>query len=186
MLVTAPVSQFVHSVIQKVWLEDIKQDFDEKRLLRERSLQCSFYYHLRRRLGEDFIEENNIQLYPEFPIGNEKADLAVVVVDPNSTAINLEDRVTEVLSIIEMKHKNAKARERCFDEDIDKIMSYIKYIQSDAMYYIAFIREKYFDPNEVINWITNEQALESNGQLTEMHSYGNLHTDEMIWNVIEY
>lgn len=186
MLTTTYVSQFVHSVIKKVWLEDVKKDYDNLSLLKESSLQHAFYFHLRRRLGEDFLEENNLKIYPEFRIGESRADLAVVAIDTHSTEEYLKDCVTEVISVIEMKYKGQYAGESSFDNDVLKVLSYINAKTDDTMYYLAFIREVYFHPDEVTNWVSDEQVLEARGSLTEMYSYGNSENNHMVWGIKEY
>lgn len=187
------VSQFIHSVIKKVWLEDIKKDYEDLNLLYECSLQDSFYYHLRRRLGDDFLNQYNLKLFPEYRIGKrlgingQKADLAIVVIDPIlAEEYHLEDCVTEVISVIEMKHKGKRAPEKLFDDDVIKVLSYINNTTSDTMYYVAFIREKYFYPDEVTNWLTDEQSLQTAGRLTEMYSYGDKESNSMHWGLKEY
>ncbi|MCM3152241.1 hypothetical protein V8V54_07720 [Priestia megaterium] len=171
---------------KEVWLEDIKKDYDNLSLLKESSLQNAFYFHLRRRLGEDFLAENNLKIYPEFKIGGNRADLAVVAIDPNSTEEYLKECVTEVISVIEMKYKGQYAGESNFDNDVLKVLSYIDEKTYDTMYYLAFIREVYFHPDEVTNWISDEQALETRGSLTEMYSYGDRENNHMIWGIKEY
>ncbi|WP_270578858.1 hypothetical protein [Caldibacillus thermoamylovorans] len=49
----------IDSVIKKLWLEDLVIDYAKNFLLKEDSLKNAFYYHLRTRLGRDFLIENN-------------------------------------------------------------------------------------------------------------------------------
>ncbi|UMZ35532.1 hypothetical protein [Priestia megaterium] len=187
MLTTTYVSQFVHSVIKKVWLEDISKDYEKLYLLKEDSLKNAFYSHLRRRLGDDFLEENNIRIFTEYYIGNQKADLSVVEIDPNmAKGKHLKECITKVISIVEMKHKDENASESHFDNDVLKVLSYINTAMPNTMHYVAFIREKYFYADEVTNWVTSEQALEARGSLTEMYSYGDVKSGSMVWGVIEH
>ncbi|MGG3269688.1 hypothetical protein ABEP16_12310 [Priestia aryabhattai] len=186
-MTTTSVSQFIHFNIKKVWLEDINKDYDNLDLLKESSLQSAFYSHLRRRIGDDFLAKNNLKLFPEYSIGKQKADLAIVVIDPDKAKdYPLRDCVTEVISVIEMKHKDKYVSEKHFNDDVTKTLSYIKKSTFDTMYYLAFIREMYFNPDEVTNWVTSKQALKARGKLTEMYSYGDLKTDKMVWHVIEH
>ncbi|MCZ8493610.1 hypothetical protein [Priestia megaterium] len=187
MLTPKHVSELIQTVIKKVWLEDIKKDYDKLSLLKESSLQVTFCYHLRRRLGDDFLDQHNIKLYPEYEMGDQKADLAIVVIDPNmAKEKHLKYCTKEVISVIEMKHKNEKAPEKCFNDDVTKTLSYIKKSNSNTMYYLAFIREMYFNADDVTNWVTSKQALKVKGQLTELYSYGDLQTNKMIWDFIEH
>ncbi|TCN10765.1 hypothetical protein EV581_104155 [Bacillus sp. BK006] len=186
-MVRKNVSQFVNSVIKKVWSEDIKKDYHNLNLLYECSLQQAFYHHIRRRLGDDFLNQHNIKLFPEYRIGDQKADLAVVIIDPNLAEENLlKDCVIEVISVIEMKYKGQFASEDEFNKDVIKVLSYISESTPDTMYYLAFIREKDFQPDDVVNWVTDEQSLEANGQLTEMYSYIDMETNKMVWHLIEH
>ncbi|MCM3792520.1 hypothetical protein M3690_04335 [Priestia megaterium] len=187
MLTTTDISHFVHSVIKKIWLEDISKDYNTLNLLKESSLQSAFYSHLRRRLKDDFLAKNNLKIFPEYVIGKQKADLAVVVIDPDKAKdYPLRDCVTEVISVIEMKHKDKYVSEKHFNDDVTKTLSYIKKSTFNTMYYLAFIREMYFNPGEVTNWVTSKQALKARGKLTEMYSYGDLETNKMVWHVIEH
>lgn len=187
MLTPKHVSELIHLVIKKVWSEDIKKDYHNLNLLYECSLQDAFYYHLRRRLGDDFLNQYNIRLFPEYEIGKQKADLAVVVIDPKmAEEEHLQDCVIEVISVIEMKYKGEFVPESEFNKDVIKILSYISKATPNTMYYVAFIREKDFKPDEVVNWVTDEQSLKANGQLTEMYSYIDMDTNKMVWHIIEH
>ncbi|MFK2827112.1 hypothetical protein QYG89_15865 [Bacillus sp. B190/17] len=181
------VTQFVHSTIKKVWLEDIHREYKKSFLLKEDTLKNSFYFNLRRRLGDDFLEESNLRIFTEYFIDGERIDLAVVKIDPIKAQNDyLGNCVTKVISVIEMKYKGKYAREALFDADVNKVLSYMDKLDGDTMFYIAFIREIYFNSDEVTNWVTDEQKKKAKGKLTEMFSYGEIESNDMIWHLIEH
>ena len=55
----------IDKIIKDVWLEDICEDYGNGLLIKEASLQCALYHHLRLRLA-DILEKNNLYIYPEF------------------------------------------------------------------------------------------------------------------------
>lgn len=181
------VSQFVHSTIKKVWLEDIRRDYQKSFLLKEDTFKNSFYYNLRRRLGDDFLEENNLRIFTEFFIDGERIDLVVVEIDPIKAENDyLGNCVTKVISVIEMKYKNKYANESHFEADIKKVLSYMDKMDSDTMFYIAFVREIYFNSDDVTNWVIDERKEKAKGKLTELFSYGEIESDDMVWHIIEH
>ncbi|MGE8080991.1 hypothetical protein [Peribacillus loiseleuriae] len=182
------VTKFVHSTIKKVWLEDISRDYKKLYLLKEDSFKNSFYFNLRRRLGDDFLEENNLRIFTEYYIEGERIDLAVVEIDPIKAQNNyLGNCVTRVISVIEMKYKGKNASESLFDADVNKIISYMEKMDNDTLFYIAFIREKYFNFDEVTNWVVMDEHIEkAKGKLTELFSYGEVESDDMVWHIVEH
>lgn len=179
------VPQFIHSTIKRVWKEDIKRDYKKSYLLKEDTLKNSFYFHLRRRLG-DFLEENNLRIFTEYSIDSKKRiDLVIVEIDPIKAQTDyLENSVEKVIAVIEMKYKNRYASDSHFDADLNKVFSYIDKMDSDTIFYLAFIREKYFYSNDVTNWVTEGSKVK--GKLTEMLAYGDIESDDIVWCIFEH
>lgn len=46
------LQEYLDKNIKETWLTEIKEDYTSNFLLGEDSLKCSFYFHLRNRLGE--------------------------------------------------------------------------------------------------------------------------------------
>ena len=91
-------------VIKHIWINRIKEDFDEKMILNEDTLKSLFYYHLRLNLSE-LILEDNIRIFTEFTVQNKKiADLAIVNITVTHDIID----IVEVLALLEFKYKKTK------------------------------------------------------------------------------
>ena len=54
--------EIIDKEIKLLWKEDVSADYDACRLLKEDCLKNCFYYHLRRRLGDEFLDENNLEV----------------------------------------------------------------------------------------------------------------------------
>ncbi|MBT2717564.1 hypothetical protein [Bacillus sp. ISL-57] len=176
------VKEVIDSAIKAVWKKDIQKDYNDKFLLKEDTLKNSFYYHLRMRLGERFLIDNNIRIYTEFKFLEERIDLVVVEVDPNKTSlVQLSDCVKKIISVIEMKYKSKEVSEFCFDKDIIKIMKYKDVMDNETMFYTAFLREKSFKPEEVTHWLPDEDVEKAKGRVTELYSYINSELNDMEW-----
>lgn len=182
------VSNKIHEVIKQVWLNDIQKDYENCILLKEDTLKNAFYFHIRRRLGDNFLKENNLAIFTEYYLKStkQKVDLAIVEISEDIAGKHLSECVINIISIIEMKHKNIYANESVFEDDVDKVISYTKSIPfSDTRYYLAFIREVPFHPEDVEGWLENTEKEYLEGKITELLSYGCLLENKMIWRVIE-
>lgn len=177
----------IHTAIKKVWTNDLSIDYDQSFILKEDSLKNAFYFHLRTRLGDCFLNENNLRIFTEYKIGDNRIDLAVVEIDPEVAVDNhLDDCVTKVLFSIEMKYKSAGTSESIFYQDIEKILSYIDTWGNDTKHYFAFIQEEYFKKGEIINWVKNEHVVNAQGKTTELYAYWDEDMDETIWKTVDY
>ncbi|EJV59181.1 hypothetical protein BWGOE3_08900 [Bacillus mycoides] len=177
----------IDTAIKKVWLEDLKIDYANNFLLKEDSLKNAFYFHLRNRLGEDFLKNNNLRIFTEYYINGERIDLAIVEID--SIAVedyHLKDCVIRVLAAVEMKYKGASVSDDVFYEDVNKILSFINSWGNDTKHYLAFIQEKYFKTEDVGNWLEDEQASNAKGKVSELYAYWDQDSDETVWSVIDH
>ncbi|MGG0179227.1 hypothetical protein ACTFQO_25145 [Bacillus cereus group sp. MYBK29-1] len=177
----------IDTAIKKVWTEDLKNDYANYFLLKEDSLKNAFYFHLRNRLGEDFLNNNNLRIFTEYSINRKKIDLAIVEID--SVAVedyHLSDCVTRVLAAVEMKYKSASVSDDVFYGDVNKILSFINSWGNETKHYLAFIQEKYFKTEDLVNWLDDEQANKVKEKVTELYAYWDQDSDETVWSVIDH
>lgn len=178
----ADAKEKIDKVIKEVWLNEICHEYGVGNLIREASLQCSLYHHLRNRL-EAVLKENNLYLYPEFYFKDLKyrADLAIIEMDFTKDVNHLKDCVEDVVAIIELKYAggNSDTISNYIKTDMPKIKEYIKNLNYDCQYYFGVIYENecewlhWFDKRQTNNW--------ANGYLTELNAgYIN---EEMIFEV---
>ena len=176
------VREKIDKVIKEVWLNEICKEYGVGNLIREASLQCSLYHHLRNKL-DVILKENNLCLYPEFYFKDLKyrADLAIVEMDFKKDVNHLKDCVEDVVAIIELKYAggNSDTISNYIKTDMQKIKEYIKNLNYDCQYYFGVIYENecewlhWFDKRQTNNW--------ANGYLTELNAgYIN---EEMIFEV---
>ncbi|XKK15617.1 hypothetical protein HFP64_27980 [Bacillus sp. AC79A.1] len=162
----------IDTAIKKVWTEDLKIVYANYFLLKEDSLKNAFYFHLRNRLGEDFLNNNNLRIFTEYFINGERIDLAIVEID--SIAVedyHLSDCIIRVLAAVEMKYKGSSVSDDVFYGDVNKILSFINSWGNETKHYLAFIQEKYFKTGDVVNWLEDEQASKVKGKVTELYAY---------------
>ena len=90
--------------IKTIWKKDIRKDYLEEYLLREDSLKCAMYYHLRKKLDK-LLRENHLRIYPEYYFKELKyrADIAIVEIDEEMEYSWLGKAVTDVIALFELK-----------------------------------------------------------------------------------
>lgn len=164
----------IDKVIKKLWIEDIAADYDAHRLLKEDCLKNSFYYHLRRRLGDDFLDKNRLQIFTEFNDGplqgtGKRADIAIVKLMPEGEdgyPGHLRNYIEEIVAIIELKHKNGQSATEEIYKDFQKLKDYIQKDKIDCQYYEGVIHEvqweekAWLDKRSTNNW--------AKGKVTEL------------------
>lgn len=165
----------INSIIEKIWLERIPVDYDNRFLHREDSLKNAFYYHLRSTLGDPFLLQKRLRIFTEFHYGNsvcpnERADLAVIMLDKYG-------HISKVLAVIEFKYKSHGVSDRTYHEDVTKAVRYILNPSNDwfakTHFYLAFINETSFErlPPDHRTYTTARQRLSATGRLTELLGY---------------
>lgn len=179
------VKKEIDKIIKEVWLNDICKDYGRGSLIKEASLQCSLYHHLKNEM-DSILEENNLYIYPEFYFKDLKyyADLAIVEMDMSDGSFFLGDRMTDVAAIIELKYSggNAKTTSDYIKTDKSKFREYAYYLPYDCQYYFGVIYETecvwlhWFDGRSTNNW--------ANGCLTELNA-GYL-DEEMYFEINSY
>ena len=164
----------IDKAIKELWIEDIAADYDAHRLLKEDCLKNSFYYHLRRRLGDDFLEENHLQIFTEFNDGplhgtGKRADIAIVKLMPEGEdgyPGHLRNYIEDVVAIIELKHKNGQSATEEIYKDFQKLKDYIQKDKIECQYYEGVIHEvqweekAWLDKRSTNNW--------AKGKVTEL------------------
>ena len=139
-MITANVIAEIDKVIKDVWLQEICNDYANGFLLKEASLQCSFYHHLQNRLG-GLMKENNLYLYPEFYFDQLYyfADLAIVQMDMGIEAEYIGKRMTDVAAVIELKYDGgtAKSTGDYIKTDVAKLKNYIKNMEIPVIFLTA-------------------------------------------------
>lgn len=177
----------VHQTIMDVWRYDIKSDYNHHFLLKEDTLKNAMYYHIRNRLGDTFIKDNNLAIFTEYYIDtNQKIDLVVVEIDVDKAKNDyLGNCVEEIIAIVEMKYKGRNVSEKHFINDVEKVLVFTNQFKSMATkFFLAFIREKYFHADEVTNFLSDYEGYPS-GRIVELLSYGSVEKDNMVWKVFE-
>ena len=181
----------IDKAIKELWLEDIAADYDAYRLLKEDCLKNCFYYHLRRRLGDDFLEANNLQIFTEFNDGplqgtGKRADIAIVRLKPEGEdgyPGHLRNYIEDVIAIIELKHKNGQSATEEIYKDFEKLKNYMQQDHIDCQYYEGVIHEVYWenkawlDKRSTNNW--------AKGKVTELVASYN-EDYEMEFDVFSY
>jgi len=174
------IASAIDSIVKEVWNNDIKDDYENGRLRREGSLQCSLYYHLRRKIGEQYLTENNLFIYAEFGYFDKEVDLAIVHI--------VGETITPV-ALFELKYKNS-ANGNEFYKDVEKVIQYINQSQDNALckHYLCFIQEAEFEEmSENFSWLSKEQAKLSKGKITELT--GGLFkpsNNTVYWTIVEH
>ena len=130
------IQNYLDMVIKDIWLNNILLDYKEGHLLLEDALKCSFYFHLRKRLSDDWLKEQNVRMYPEYRIGSKKADLAIVKMKEHFDfkETHLRESVESVLAIIEFKYKVGEVSDNPFFRDWEKVIAYAKTMNGVQVY----------------------------------------------------
>ena len=177
--------------IKELWKNDIAADYDAHRLLKEDCLKNCFYYHLRRRLGDEFLETNRLQIFTEFNDGplhgtGKRADIAIVKLipeDEDGYSGHLRNYIEAVIAIIELKHKNNQSATEEIYKDFQKLKAYMKRDNIDCQYYEGVIHEVYWEKK---SWLDKRSTNNwAKGKVTELvASYNEYY--EMEFDVFSY
>ncbi len=185
---TKEVIEKIDYTIKQIWIEEIKNDYFSHNCLKEDSLKCCFYYHLRNKLGY-LLNEYNLKIYSEYYFNDlsYRADLAIVRIDPNSEEEYLADWVTDVVAIIELKFDSSSSKRTAewIKNDVYKIKDYIQRGGQNCQFYFAVVYEvecsalNWLDKRQTNNWangyVTELDAGYIDGEMTfEVNSYNNL------------
>lgn len=175
----------IDNTIKYIWTYDIKQDYDNKYLLKEDTLKNAFYFHLRNKMSS-LLEQYNLRIYTEFTDNifkgtNHRPDIIIAKIDPNSEENYLGDWITEVVSIIEIKYQSdSYSAIKNIESDYEKIRWYTENLSVDAKYYMATIWEV---EDSATTWI-RKNAKWAKGKLTELNA--SYESDEMRFYIYEH
>ena len=193
---TEPISQEILSAIDRAiktaWLNNIQADWRDDALLREDSLKCAFYYHLRRKLA-NLLRENNLRIFSEYRFAalNLKADLAIVKLrDDWKNADFLTDAVSEIIAVIELKYTSDASRRTAetIRDDVRKFKRYLQEGDIDCLYYLGVIYEvecsslNWMDKRSTNAWAHGRMAELDAGYIDgrmkfEAHSYNGMNPE---------
>ena len=186
-MVSKEVLTEIDRVIKEVWVKDIKKDYLNGALLREDSLKCGLYYHLRRRLDK-LLRENNLRIFGEytFPELKYRADLVIVEIGENWQDGYLKDAVTEIVAIFELKFTFGidRATDEWVRADLRKFKGYLQSGNVDCQFYFGVIYE---EECSVLTWIDRRSIAPGkwgNGRVTELDA--GLINGEMVFEVNSY
>ena len=173
----------INTTLNDIWINNIKQDYDNGHLLKEDTLKNALYFHLRTKLS-NVLEQNDLRIFTEYNSGIFKGteyrpDMVIAKVDFDCNSNNYEDWIQECLCIIEIKYKQGFHSSESISKDFDKIKLYIENFKSDCQYCMATIWE-YED--EATSWIDNDEWAK--GKLTELNA--SFENDEMRFYVIKH
>ncbi|MGD8189060.1 hypothetical protein ACQCN2_03565 [Brevibacillus ginsengisoli] len=159
--VSSEIYSIIHSIVKDIWINDIRDDYKKDRLRLEGSFQCSMYYHLRRKIGEQFLEENNLSIYAEYSYLGKKVDLAIVFNNRGTS---------EPVALFELKYKNSTI-DTTFQKDVKKVFRYIEQEPKGAKWkhYLCFIQEAEFEEmTDDFSWISKELVSLTKGRTVEL------------------
>lgn len=170
-MVSKKVREIIDAEIKAVWLNEIRQDYLNGKLIREASLQCAMYHHLLNRLGQ-ILEENNLYIYPEYWFKNLKyrADMIIAEMDMDKESDYLVDNLVDVIAIIEFKYTDGASQtiENYVMSDIEKFKCYIKNLPYDFQGYFGIIYE---EECSWLNWADKRRTNNwAKGRLTELNA----------------
>lgn len=125
---------YIDAAIKKAWIKGVQKDYFDYYILKEDSLKNSFYHHIRMNLTDQYMMDNNIRIYTEYYLyDNQRADIAIVKIDELGYHSHLSEKVTDVIAIIELKHKNGHCSMEPFIKDIAKVKKVYKEEQTSLM-----------------------------------------------------
>lgn len=169
----------IDTTIKNIWENEIKLDYKSRWLLKEDTLKNSFYFHLRKELGE-FFEDNNIRIYTEFTDEEFKGsgyrpDMVIARVDLNRDVSYWGDSVTDCLAVIEFKYKSGFNASNDIYKDFKKMRRYANKFKAEGMLYMAIIWE--YEDDETA-W-ENENNKWAKDKLVELNASYKPETKEM-------
>lgn len=177
----------IREIVKHIWMNEIRQDYDNSLLIGEDTFKNALYYHLRKYLKYEF-EVENIRVYTEYYIrdAKAKADLFIGYLNPETIKgfeetrewYNIKEAV-EPLAIFELKYKNYFKAHKDFISDFIKVKE--KYEKSDELpkcdYYIAHISECNLEKLLFV-----DKAHKKNFFITELAAMWDNKNEEMIWD----
>jgi hypothetical protein len=112
----------IDSWLRHIWLNMVKKEYGEGRILEESNLHSTVCFHLRKLIESS--ERGKLFVYSEMPFStsrggegkkNPRVDLAVVVLDEN------KDTPIDLLAVIELKHYDVHYNSIGVKKDLDHL-----------------------------------------------------------------
>ena len=186
-LIQESIVRIIDNTIKEIWVNEIKDDYENDYLLKEDSLKSSLYYHLRTRLS-DILKKYNLRIFTEysFPELKYRADMVIVQMDAESENYYLKERVSDIIAVFELKYVNGssndKATEQWIKDDIQKFKQYIQKGKMNAQFYFAVIYE---NERTSLNWMDKRSSNHwAKGKVTELNA--SWVSSEMKFDVYSY
>jgi len=114
----------IDSWMRHIWLEVVKNEYEQSRILEESNLHSTVYFHLRKLMENSKSKKTKPFLYSEMPFSttmkgkgkkNPRVDLALVILDEENEA------PTDLLAAIEVKHYDFHANSIGINKDLDHL-----------------------------------------------------------------
>lgn len=118
------ISEEIDSWLRHIWLEVVKKEYEQSRILKESNLQSTVYFHLRKLIESSKNKKTKPFIYSEMPFStamrgegkkNPCVDLAVVILDEDN------ETPTDLLAVIELKHYDYHANSIGINKDLDHL-----------------------------------------------------------------
>ena len=164
------IIQIIDDAIKSIWENEIRNDYENDRLLKEDTLKNAMYFHLRNRIGW-LCDECDIRIFTEFTDWKFKAtrkipDMVIAKVDMAKDVSYLGDAVTECLAVIELKYKSGFAANKDIYADYDKLRFYIEELNIGCKLYMGTIWEQ---EDDATSW-ERKNAAWAKGKVTELNA----------------
>lgn len=173
--------------IKEVWLREVAKDYNDDHLLKEDALKCSFYYHLRRQLGDGWLRRHRMRIFPEYrlPRGH-RVDIAVVRLLPKArrSEMHLSEALECIVAVLEFKYRQGAPVDP-FYGDRRKLRHYaVAFPQSPL--YAGFIHEDVYDDSGAA-WFDGRQTRAwARGRVTELLGYWSQKDGSYATRVLSY
>jgi len=179
--------QYLKSLIISIWQNDISTDYSKHFLLKEDTLKNAIYYHLRRKLGENYLHQHRLRIFTEFTIAGQRMDLVVAQVDVDKAeGEHLQLSVDRIVVAMELKYKSSTADTE-FKKDVRKVVDFLQNpTLSKCHFFVGFIQEVSFDKPVDFTWLDDEQRVQSKGRVTELIQFIDGTTGMPVWDFVDH
>ena len=166
----AEIMQIIDEAIKSIWVNEIRNDYENKRLLKEDTLKNAMYFHLRNRIGW-LCDECDLRIFTEFTDWDFRhtgkiPDMVIARMDMEKDVRYWGDAVTECLAVIEIKYKANASASRDIIADYEKLRYYIEKLNLESKLYMATIWECEDGPT---TW-ERKNAAWAKGKVTELNA----------------
>ena len=166
----AEIMQIIDEAIKSIWVNEIRNDYENKRLLKEDTLKNAMYFNLRNQIGW-LCDECDLRIFTEFTDDKFRGtgripDMVIARMDMEKDVRYWGDAVTECLAVIEIKYKANASASRDIIADYEKLRYYIEKLNVESKLYMATIWECEDDPT---TW-ERKNAAWAKGKVTELNA----------------